>query len=95
MPTLGTFLQMVPLGFRSLPHRSTDGTIYCCVEGHGTIRLGDEVFEWGPRDIFVAPWWQARTLTATTNAVLFGYSTDRCRRHWACCGRKRSRRSAG
>jgi len=74
MPTLGTFLQMLPRGFRSLPHRSTDGTVYCCVEGHGTIRMGDEVFEWGPRDIFVAPSWQARTLTATTDAVLFGYS---------------------
>jgi gentisate 1,2-dioxygenase len=74
MPTLGTFLQMLPRGFRSLPHRSTDGTVYCCVEGRGTIRIGDEEFEWAPRDIFVAPSWQARTLTATTDAVLFGYS---------------------
>jgi gentisate 1,2-dioxygenase len=74
MPTLGTFLQMLPRGFRSLPHRSTDGTVYCCVEGHGTIGIGDEAFEWGPRDIFVAPSWQTRTLSAATDAVLFGYS---------------------
>ena len=74
MPTLGTFLQMLPSGFRSLPHRSTDGTVYCCVEGRGTIRIGDEEFEFGPRDVFVAPSWQARTLTASTDAVLFGYS---------------------
>jgi len=74
MPTLGTFLQMLPSGFRSLPHRSTDGTVYCCVEGRGTIRIGDEEFEFGPRDVFVAPSWQARTLTASTDAVLFGFS---------------------
>ena len=74
MPTLGTFLQMLPSGFRSLPHRSTDGTVYCCVEGRGTIRIGDEGFEFGSRDVFVAPSWQARTLTASTDAVLFGYS---------------------
>jgi gentisate 1,2-dioxygenase len=74
MPTLGTFLQMLPSGFRSLPHRSTDGTVYCCVEGRGTIRIGDEEFEFGPRDVFVAPSWQARTFTASTDAVLFGYS---------------------
>jgi len=74
MPTLGTFLQMLPSGFRSLPHRSTDGTVYCCVEGRGTIRIGDEEFEFGPRDVFVAPSWQVRTLTASADAVLFGYS---------------------
>jgi len=74
MPTLGTFLQMLPSGFRSLPHRSTDGTVYCCVEGRGTIRIGDEEFEFGPRDVFVAPSWQARTFTTSTDAVLFGYS---------------------
>ncbi len=51
-----------------------DGTVNCCVEGHGTIRIGDDVFEWGPRDIFVAPSWQMRTLSAATEAVLFGYS---------------------
>jgi gentisate 1,2-dioxygenase len=74
MPTLGTFLQLLPGAFRGLPHRSTDGTVYCCVEGHGSIRIGDDVFEWGPRDIFVAPSWQTRQWSATTEAVLFGYS---------------------
>jgi len=74
MPTLGTFLQMLPRGFRSLPHRSTDGTVYCCVEGRGTMRIGDEEFEFGPRDVFVAPSWQVRTLTASADVVLFGYS---------------------
>ena len=67
--------------FAALPHRSTDGTVYCCVEGRGTIRIGDDEFEWGPRDVFVAPSWQARTLTATTDAGavrLFGPA--RCRR---------------
>ena len=74
MPTLGTFLQRLPAGFRGLPHRSTDGTVYCCVEGHGALRIGDDVFEWGPRDVFVAPSWQTRSFSAATDAILFGYS---------------------
>ncbi len=74
LPTLGAFLELFPAGFRGLPARATDGAVYCCVEGQGTARVGDELFELGPRDIFVAPSWQPRTFSATTEMVLFGYS---------------------
>src|SRR5579885_1684631 len=33
MPTIGTFIQLLPAGFAGLPYRSTDGTVFVAVEG--------------------------------------------------------------
>ena len=33
MPTIGTFIQLLPKGFSTGPYRSTDGTVYVAVEG--------------------------------------------------------------
>ena len=74
MPTLGTWLQWLPAGFRGVPARSTDATVFCCAEGRGRVRIGEDVFEWGPRDVFVVPSWQARALEADEESVLFCYS---------------------
>ena len=38
------------------------------------VRIGGDVFEWGPRDVFVVPSWQARSLEADEESVLFCYS---------------------
>ena len=35
MPTIGTFIQLLPKGFATGPYRSTDGTVYVAVEGIG------------------------------------------------------------
>ena len=35
MPTIGTFIQLLPRGFAGLPYRSTDAAVYVCVEGRG------------------------------------------------------------
>jgi gentisate 1,2-dioxygenase len=74
MPTLATFLQLLPRGFRGASSRSTDGTVYCCVEGHGSARIADERFEFAPRDVFVVPSWQPRAFTAADEVVLFAFS---------------------
>ena len=55
MPTIGAFLQLLPRGFKGETYRATDAAIFSVVEGKGRTRIGDETFEWGPRDIFVAP----------------------------------------
>src|SRR5205814_10060338 len=73
MPTLGTCLQLLPKGFRGRPHRASDGTVYCCVEGEGSVTIGDQTFDWGPRDISVAPSWYAVSFTAREPSVLFSY----------------------
>src|SRR5207244_2610055 len=57
MPTIAAFLQLLPAGFNGQGYRSTDGTVFCVVEGHGRSTIGGRTFEWGPRDIFVVPSW--------------------------------------
>jgi gentisate 1,2-dioxygenase len=74
MPTIATFIQLLPAGFASLPYRSTDGTVFVCVEGEGETRIGGTVFAWEKHDIFVVPGWAAHTHHAKAEAVLFSFS---------------------
>src|SRR5881398_3713788 len=46
MPTIGTFIQLLPKGFETARYRSTDATVFAAIEGNGRTRIGDEVFEW-------------------------------------------------
>jgi len=74
MPTMGTFIQLLPKGFSSTRYRSTDATVFVPIEGKGRSKIGDEIFEWGPRDIFVVPSWRFVTHEVAEDAVLFSYS---------------------
>ncbi len=74
MPTIGAFIQMLAKGFKGKPYRSTDGTIYSVVEGRGRSRVGEQVFEWEPKDIFVVPSWCTVAHEADEEAVLFSFS---------------------
>ena len=64
----------MPGGFHSIPYRSTDASVFVATEGSGRSRIGDKVFEWGPRDILVAPSWQWIEHETDGDAVLFSYS---------------------
>jgi len=74
MPTIAAFLQLLPAGFEGRPYRSTDGTVYCAVEGRGRSHVGDRVFEWSPRDVFVVPSWTKVSHRADEDSVLFSFS---------------------
>jgi len=74
MPTIAAFIQLLPAGFRGRPHRSTDGTVFSVVEGRGRSKVGKEVFEWGPKDVFVVPSWHEVSHEAAEEAVLFSFS---------------------
>jgi gentisate 1,2-dioxygenase len=74
MPTIATFVQLLPTGFASQPYRSTDGTVFVIVEGKGETRIGDKTFAWEPHDIFVVPSWMTHTHHAKSEAVLFSFS---------------------
>lgn len=74
MPTIGTFLQLLPKEFKTTPYRSTDATVFSVVEGTGRSKIGDQVFEWQPKDIFVLPSWHWITHEADEDAVLFSFS---------------------
>ena len=74
MPTMSTWMQLLPKGFKSAPYRSTDSAVFAVVEGRGRSTIGGETFEWGKHDIFVAPSWAAHTHQCAEDAVLFIYS---------------------
>ncbi|TMH63177.1 MAG: gentisate 1,2-dioxygenase [Betaproteobacteria bacterium] len=74
MPTIGAFIQLLPRGFDGRPYRSTDGTVYCVVEGRGRTRIGDSAFDWEPKDVFVVPSWSRVSHEAQDDSVLFSFS---------------------
>ncbi len=74
MPTISAFLQLLPAGFETLPYRSSDATVFVATEGNGRSTIDGEVFEWGPRDILVAPSWKWIRHETSSDAVLFSYS---------------------
>lgn len=74
MPTMGTFMQLLPKSFVTAPYRSTDGMVYSVVEGSGRTRVGDVELAWGPRDTFVIPPWRQHHHEADDDAVLFSFS---------------------
>lgn len=74
MPTLAAYLQLLPKNFRGEGYRSTDGTVYCVVEGRGRSRVGNQVFDWSAKDVFVAPSWCRVAHEAAEDSVLFSFS---------------------
>ncbi|HLJ63927.1 MAG TPA: gentisate 1,2-dioxygenase [Stellaceae bacterium] len=74
MPTMATFMSLLPKGMVTAPYRATDGTVYACVEGRGRTRIGAQTFEWGKRDLLVVPSWARHTHEADEESVLFSFS---------------------
>ncbi len=78
MPTMGTFMQLLPAGFSGKPYRQTDGTVFSVVEGTGTAYIesptGKAQFDFSARDHFVLPSWHTLRLHSAPGCVLFSYS---------------------
>jgi gentisate 1,2-dioxygenase len=74
MPTMGTFIQLLPKGFHSARYRSTDAGIFVAIEGRGRTRVGDTVLEWGPKDIFRGAELEGVSHEADEESVLFSFS---------------------
>jgi gentisate 1,2-dioxygenase len=78
MPTMQTYMQLLPAGFSGRPYRQTDGAVFCVVEGRGVALVGEgaapQRFEFGPRDLFVVPSWHTLRLQAREETVVFSYS---------------------
>jgi gentisate 1,2-dioxygenase len=74
LPTMGAYLALLPEGFKGEPYRATDGTVFVCVEGKGTTKVGDKTLEWGPNDVFVVPPWMRYAHQAAKESVLFSIS---------------------
>jgi len=63
-----------PAGFKGAAYRQTDSTVYCVAEGSGSSRIGEGMFPWKARDIFVVPAWCSVSHAAAEDAVLFSFS---------------------
>jgi gentisate 1,2-dioxygenase len=74
MPTIATCMQHLPAGFKTERYRATDSTVFVAVEGKGRTTVGDQVFEWGPRDIVVVPSWVPYQIEADSDAFIFSDS---------------------
>jgi len=74
MPTIATFMQMLPKGFRGQSYRSTDATVFSVVEGKGSVQIGSERFAFEAKDTFVVPTWAPVSFQADEECVLFSYS---------------------
>jgi len=74
MPTMCTFIQLLPEGFVSMPVRSTDGAVYSVVEGEGRATIGEQSFDFEPRDLFVVPSWAPCRFETRSECVLFSFS---------------------
>jgi gentisate 1,2-dioxygenase len=75
IPTISTFLQLLPQSFTTARYQSTDATIFSVVEGRGTIMAGLEPamtrFDYEPRDIFVIPSWIPYTIATQEESIIF------------------------
>jgi gentisate 1,2-dioxygenase len=74
MPTIGTYLQMLPKGFAGKDYRSTDATAFAVKEGRGKVKIGEKTFDYEPKDVFVVPSWVKYQLHASEETVLFSFS---------------------
>jgi gentisate 1,2-dioxygenase len=74
MPTMSSFLQLLPKGFATESYRATDAAVYCVAEGKGTVRVGDVELSWGKRDTFAVPAWMPHVFDAAEDSILFSFS---------------------
>jgi gentisate 1,2-dioxygenase len=78
IPTISTFMQLLPRGFETARYRSTDGGVFCVAEGAGSVTIGEgeqaRTFDFTKRDIFAVPSWQPYTIAARDESVLFNAS---------------------
>ena len=84
MPTIGCWVQWLPAGATTRPHRHASSTIYHVVQGEGVTTIGEKKgvgddFTWGPKDCFFVPswkWHQFRNASRKEPAIIFSV-TDR------------------
>ena len=74
MPTIGTFMQLLPAGFETRPYRCTDSTVHVVLEGEGHLQVGAQTWAFQMNDIFVVPSWDTLQLTCSREAILFSFS---------------------
>jgi gentisate 1,2-dioxygenase len=95
IPTISTFLQLVPKGFATEPYLATSSSIVSVVSGTGVATIGSGPgsveLRYGPRDLFAVPSWRSLTLRAEEESVLFSASDEAAQRKLGIWREQRSR----
>jgi gentisate 1,2-dioxygenase len=80
IPTLSTFLQLLPRGFSTQPYTSTASAVMTAVAGRGRVTIGRDAaareLVFGPKDLWAVPSWQPLTIAADEECVLFCASDE-------------------
>jgi gentisate 1,2-dioxygenase len=74
MPSIATFVQLLPAGFRGENYRCTDGTVFHCIEGGGSVTIEQQTFAFRAKDTFVVPSWREYRFIVSADSVLFSFS---------------------
>lgn len=79
--TMTASMSIYPAGFRGRPYRSVAGAVWSVVEGGGRVRVGDQVWHVGPKDVFVVPGWAWHKVETDEELVVFSFSDEVLQRH--------------
>ena len=74
MPSIAAFVQLVPAGFKGAEYRCTDGTVFHCIEGRGSVTIDGESIAFAARDTFVVPSWREHRFQGDADTMLFSFS---------------------
>ena len=74
MPTIGTFIQLLPAGLRASPTARPTAPSMSASRARARPGSATRCFRWGPHDIFVVPGWMPHTPSRRSEAVLFSFS---------------------
>lgn len=81
LKTMAASIQLLPAGFGGAAYRSTAGSVFSVVEGHGRVRVGESQTAVAAGDIFIVPSWQWHQFEADADLVLFSFSDEALQRH--------------
>ena len=94
--TMTASMSLFPSDFEGEQYRSVSGSVWSVVEGRGTVRVGDQQWNIGPRDIVVVPGWAWHSVKADEEMVIFSFSDEVLQRHLGFWREERAvARSAG
>ena len=75
MPTMAAFIQLLRSSFMGKKYRSTDSTVFVCVEGEGKTIVDDLEISWTNNDSFFIPSWVPHNHNSyNSEAVIFSFS---------------------
>ncbi len=74
IPTIGSFIQLLPAGYETAAYRATDSTVFACLEGSGVVEIAGESYAFNEKDVFVIPSWTHYRFQSTPDTFLFSFS---------------------